>query len=121
VEIGLYLVSDTILLEQVRCTDLSLTTTWMLISPLFPLPCPPLVEATVFLPFFGLLCRLATSCPFVADAEAEAEAELADLADPLGIRFGGGIASDAEDAVLDTVGCLMPVVVVGLRDIVGMV
>jgi hypothetical protein len=49
--------------------------------------------------------------------EAEAEAELAGLADPDGIRFGGGIAKDADDAVLDTVGCLIPEVVdVGLRD-----
>jgi len=50
----------------------------------------------------------------------EDEAELAGRLEFDGIRFGGGIANDAEDAVLDTVdGCLMPDVVdVGLRDIV---
>jgi hypothetical protein len=87
----------------------------MLVSPLFPIPPPALEEATVLRPFFGLPCRLGTSCPFAADPLAEAE--LAGLAEPLGIR-GGGIAKEAEDAVLDTVDGRTPVVVVvGLRDI----
>jgi hypothetical protein len=95
-------------------TYLSRTTTWILISP-FPFALLP-DWATVFLPFFGLLARLpdATSWP-------DAEAELADLGFD-GI-LGGGIASEADEAVLARLveGGLMPVVVdVGLRDIVWM-
>jgi hypothetical protein len=50
------------------------------------------------------------------------EAELTGRPEFEGIRFGGGIARDAEDAVLNTAdGCLIPDVVdVGLRDIVDM-
>lgn len=81
----------------------------MLISPFSPLF--PLAEPVAGrLPFFGLLDRLlATSLP-VADA-----AELAGLAELDGTR-GGGIASEADEAVLETDGCRIPVVV-GLLDI----
>ena len=95
----------------------------MLISPTFPLPPPD--GPTVFLPFLGLACLLpdATSwpCPFPLALPVD-EAELTGRLGFEGMRFGGGIANDAEDAVLDTTdGCLMPDVVdVGLRDIVCM-
>lgn len=82
----------------------------MLISPLSPaLPFTELAAGR--LPFFGLLgLLLSVSFPCV-DA-----VELAGRVGLDGTR-GGGIASEADDAVLETEGCRMPVVV-GLRDIV---
>lgn len=44
--------------------------------------------------------------------------ELAGRFDPDGTLDGGGIASEADDAVRETVGCRIPVVVVALLDIV---
>lgn len=85
----------------------------MLISPLSPFF--PLVELeTAFFAFFGLppLAIVATSLLLLEAVE------LAGRFDPDGTLEGGGIANDADDAVRDTVGCRIPVVVVALLDIV---
>lgn len=89
----------------------------MLISPLSPFD-----PGVTFLPaFFGLVGRL---LPASADADADADAELAGRVECDGTRDGGGMASDADDAVLDTVapapGCLKPVVV-GRRDMAAVI
>lgn len=81
----------------------------MLISPASPLF--PLV-ATGFFIFFGLLGRLPPTSLLLVEA-----VELAGRVGPEGTLLGGGIASETDDAVRDTEGCRIPLVVVGRLDI----
>jgi hypothetical protein len=82
-------------------------TTWILISP-FSLP--PLIAGVFFNPLFGLLGILPASSLSLVP-------EVARTLDGLpGTLLGGGIAIEAEEALLATV---LAVGIVGLRDMVA--